>query len=564
VNGALSETAAGRRSAPARGADVLVRAMESLGATAVFGVPGTHALAIWEALRESPIASLGTRTELNAGFAADGYARASGRVAPLLLSTGPGALNSLTALMESATAHVPVVAISSQIPRELIGRGRGFLHDLPDQRASFAPIVKRAWRAESAAALPDVLAEAWRTALAPPSGPVYLEVPVDVLDGPAEAPAGSAGPPGSASPAASASPLSTASPASRPAPEALAAAADVLNAAKRPVLWAGGGVERSGAWAQVRALAERLRAPVATTYMGKGAFPADHPLAAGSACDDAAYQELLATADVVLCVGTELGAETTGQYKLRFSGQLVQIDAAPERIGTTYPALALVGDAAAVLDALTPLVAERQADGRAEQQVQAMRDRIAAGLDAQGRELERGILADVAAAAGPEAVIAWDMTIMGYWAAAHLPVIRPRTFLYPLGSGTLGYAWPAALGAQAALPGARTLAVVGDGGIHYGLTELAGARQHDLAAKLLIVDDGGYGILREYQRDAFGETHSVDLVQPDFEAAGNAFGVPVRSTDAAGLREALDWAFATGGPAVVVLRAAVAAHQPTP
>ena len=549
MSGALGEATAARHSAPGRGADVLVRAMEALGATAAFGVPGTHALAIWEALRESPIASLGTRTELNAGFAADGYARASGRVAPLLLSTGPGALNSLTALMESASAHVPVVAISSQIPRELIGRGRGFLHDLPDQRASFAPIVKRAWRAESAAGLPDLLAEAWRTALAPPSGPVYLEIPVDVLDGPA---------------AAQSITTLDAEPATSPLPDALAAAAELLNGAERPVLWAGGGVERSGAWAQLRALAERLRAPVATTYMGKGAFPADHPLAAGSACDDAAYQELLTGADVILCVGTELGAETTGQYKLRFSGRLVQIDAAPERIGTTYRALPLVGDAAAMLDALTPLVDPREADGRAEQQVQAVRERIAAGLDAQGRELERAVLDDIAAAAGPEAVISWDMTIMGYWAAAHLPVIRPRTFLYPLGSGTLGYAWPAAMGAQAALPGARTLAVVGDGGIHYGLTELASARQHDLAAKLLIVDDGGYGILREYQRDAFGETHSVDLVQPDFEAAAQAFGVPVRSVEAPGLREALDWAFDTEGPAVVVLRAAVAAHQPTP
>jgi acetolactate synthase-1/2/3 large subunit len=534
--------------AEARGADVLVRAMEALGATAVFGVPGTHALAIWEALRESPIASLGTRTELNAGFAADGYARASGRVAPLLLSTGPGALNSLTALMESASAHVPVVAISSQIPRELIGRGRGFLHDLPDQRASFAPIVKRAWRAESAAGLPDLLAEAWRTALAPPSGPVYLEVPVDVLDGPA------------------ATRDFTSIDAQPVAAEmaGLAAAAELLNGAERPVLWAGGGVERSGAWAQLRALAERLHAPVATTYMGKGAFPADHPLAAGSACDDAAYQELLTSADAVLCVGTELGAETTGQYKLRFSGRLIQIDAAPERIGTTYPALALVGDAAAVLDALTPLVTEREPDGRAEQQVQALRERIAAGLDAQGRELERRILDDIATAAGPDAVISWDMTIMGYWAAAHLPVVSPRTFLYPLGSGTLGYAWPAAIGAQAALPGTRTLGVVGDGGIHYGVTELASARQHGLAAKLLIVDDGGYGILREYQRDAFGETHSVDLVQPDFEALTQSFGVPVKATEPAGLREALDWAFATEGPAVVVLRAAVAAHQPTP
>jgi acetolactate synthase I/II/III large subunit len=566
MSGALDEPASATRTAPSRGADVLVRAMEALGATAAFGVPGTHALAIWEALRRSPIASLGTRTELSAGFAADGYARSSGRVAPLLLSTGPGALNSLTALMESASSHVPVVAISSQIPRELIGRGRGFLHDLPDQRASFAPIVKRAWRAESAAALPGVLAEAWRTALAPPSGPVYLEVPVDVLDGPA----GGATPGGAPSTGATAaftepgalgaSPV----PPPLPSPEVLAGAADLLNSAERPVLWAGGGVERTGAWSELRALAERLRAPVATTYMGKGAFPADHPLAAGSACDDAAYQELLSGADVVLCVGTELGAETTGQYRLSFKGRLVQIDAAPERFGATYPALALAGDAAAVLGALVPLVAKREPDGRAEGRVRQMRARIAAGLDAQGRDLERGVLGDIAGAAGPGAVIAWDMTIIGYWAAAHLPVIRPRTFLYPLGSGTLGYAWPAAIGAQAALPRARTLAVVGDGGIHYGLTELASARQHGLAAKLLIVDDGGYGILREYQRDAFGETHSVDLLQPDFEAVVQAFGVPVRTVQPPALRGALDWAFGTEGPAVVVLRAAVAAHQPTP
>jgi acetolactate synthase I/II/III large subunit len=565
VSGALDEPAtAGRAAAGARGADVLVRALEALGATAAFGVPGTHALAIWDALRESPIASLGTRTELNAGFAADGYARASGRVAPLLLSTGPGALNSLTALMESASSHVPVVAISSQIPRELIGRGRGFLHDLPDQRASFAPIVKRAWRAESASALPDLLAEAWRTALAPPSGPVYLEVPVDVLDGPFEGGFPPSNGPTSAGPAEPASLDSAPVPPPLPPRDALAAAADLLDAAEHPVLWAGGGVERSGAWNELRALAERLRAPVATTYMGKGAFPADHPLAAGSACDDAGYQELLAGADVVLCVGTELGAETTGQYKLRFTGRLVQIDAAPERIGATYPALALAGDAAAVLGTLVTLVSERERDGRAEERVRELRARIASGLDAQGRDLERAVLDDIAAAAGPDAVIAWDMTIMGYWAAAHLPVIGPRTFLYPLGSGTLGYAWPAALGAQAALPGARTLAVVGDGGIHYGLTELAGARQHGLESKLLIVDDGGYGILREYQRDAFGETHSVDLVQPDFEAVSRAFGVPVRNVEPHALREALDWAFETGGPAVVVLRAAVAAHEPTP
>jgi acetolactate synthase-1/2/3 large subunit len=534
-----------------RGADVLVGALEALGASAAFGVPGTHALAIWDGLRASRVATLGMRTELCAGFAADGYARASGLPAPLLLSTGPGALNSLTALMESATAHVPVVAISSQIPRELIGRGRGFLHDLPDQLASFAPIVKQARRAESAAGLAELVADAWKVALTPPTGPVYLEVPVDVLDGPA-------------GPAAAATLDADPPAASAPAPEAIAAAAELLAGAERPVLWAGGGVERSGAWAELRALAERLRAPVATTYMGKGAFPASDPLCAGSGCDDAAFGELLADADGVLCIGTELGAETTRQYELRFSGRLIQIDAAPERIGATYPALALVGDARAALGALVPLVPAREPDGETERRVAELRARIEAGLDAQGRELERGILADIAAAAGPDAVIAWDMTIMGYWAAAHLPVERPRTFLYPLGSGTLGYAWPAALGASAALPEKRALAVMGDGGVLYALQELASARQHELGAKLLIVDDRGYGILREYQREAFGATHSVDLVQPDFDAVCRGFGVPVRSVEPPELTGALEWAFDREGPAAVVLRAAVAAHEPTP
>jgi acetolactate synthase I/II/III large subunit len=546
----MSAQAGARRSA-ARGGDVVVGALDELGASAVFGVPGTHALAIWEGLRESRIATLAMRTELCAGFAADGYARASGRVAPLLLSTGPGALNSLTALMESATAHVPVLAISSQIPRDMIGRNRGFLHDLPDQLASFAPIVKQARRAESAAGLAELVADAWRVALTPPTGPVYLEVPVDVLDGPAGAPApgGLDGRPG---------------PASAPPAEVLEEAARLLAAAERPVIWAGGGVERSGATAELLALAERLRAPVATTYMGKGAFPAGHPLAMGSACDDAAFGELVADADVLVCVGTELGAETTRQYELRPSGRLVQIDAAPERIGTTYEALAVVGDAAATLEGLAALVPERAPDGRAERRVEAVRRRIAEGLDAQGRELERGILGDIAAVAGPDAVIAWDMTIMGYWAAAHFPVERSRTFLYPLGSGTLGYAWPAALGAQAALPDRRTLAVVGDGGILYALQELASARQHELAGKLLIVDDRGYGILREYQRDAYGATHAVDLVQPDFEAVCRGFGLPVRSAEPPALAAALEWAFGEDGPAVVVLHAAVTAHRPTP
>ena len=516
----------------------------------VFGVPGTHALAIWEGLRASPIATFGMRTELSSGFAADGYARASGRPAPLLLSTGPGALNSLTALMESASAHVPVVAISSQIPRDLIGRGRGFLHDLPDQLASFEPIVKQARRAESADGLAELVADAWRVALTPPTGPVYLEVPVDVLDGPAGPVAGPL----------DARRRSVTLPRPRRSPRR-------PSCSRAPSDPSCGPGAASSAPAPGRSCA---RSPSACARRSQRPTWARAPSRRAIRCAPA---RAATTPPTVSCSRTRTWSSASApssaprrprQYELRFSGRLIQIDAAPERIGATYPALAVVGDAAAALAALLPLVPEREADGEAERRVAELRARIGAGLDAQGRELERAILADIAAAAGPDAVIAWDMTIMGYWAAAHLPVEEPRTFLYPLGSGTLGYAWPAALGASAALPGRRVLGVMGDGGVLYALQELASARQHELGAKLLIVDDRGYGILREYQRDAFGANYAVDLVQPDFDAVCRGFGVPVQTVEPPELAGALEWAFEREGPAAVVLRASVAAHQPTP
>jgi acetolactate synthase I/II/III large subunit len=516
------------------GGSLVAESLEALGAEVAFGVPGIHALAIWDGLRTSSIRAIGLRTELSAGFAADGYARASGRPAPLLLSTGPGAPISLAALMEAASAHVPVVAIASQIPRDLIGAGRGFLHELPDQKASFEPVVKWAARAESAEEIPGLLAEAWRRALTPPSGPVFLEIPVDVLAGES---------------AASASDLD-ASPVMPPLPagEALDEAARLLAEAEAPVVWAGGGVLRAAAWDELRFIAERLGAPVATTYMGKGAFPEDDPLALGTALDEPAVRELLGSADVLLAAGTELGAETTGQYELRLSGRLIHIDADSHRIGATYDALGLVGDAKPVLGALAArLPGPPRDDGPAR----------AAGVGQQIAE-QRGepeldLLRLVRAALPRDAVTAWDMTILAYWAAAHFPTYEPRTFLYPLGSGTLGYAWPAALGASLAAPGRKVLAVAGDGGFNYGIAELAAARQYGLDAKLLLVDDGGYGILREYQRDQFGETTSVELVEPDFRALVDAYGVPVVSVRPEELREALTAAFAEEGPAVVHL-----------
>ena len=529
----------------------MVESLEALGAGAAFGLPGVHALPVWEALRQSGIRTYGFRTELNAGFAAHGSAQVSGHPTPLLLSTGPGALNSLTALMEAASAHVPVVAIASQVPTDLMGQGRGYLHELPDQLASFAPIVKWAATARTAEQVPELIAEAWRRAGTPPSGPTYVEVPTDILSGATKLPRVGA---------------LDGAPDTLPAPadSALTEAARLLSSLPDPVIWAGGGVLRSGGWQALAEIADRLGAPVATTYMGKGAFPADHPLAVGSACDDRAFQELLGDAGVVLCVGTELGAETTGQYALRFSGKVVQIDADEARIGATYPALGLVGDARTVLQDLAGRVVSRPRDGHGESRAKAVRERIQLGLEAQGRTLERQLLRTIRSALPRDAITAWDMTILGYWAGAHFPALDPRTFLYPLGSGTLGYAWPAALGAKAALPDTPTLAVVGDGGFLYGLAELVSARQHGLSANLLLIDDGGYGILREYQRDAYGEVHGVDLVQPDFEAIFAACGVPALATTLESIEADLAWALGSEGPAAIVLHDRLTSNLPTP
>jgi acetolactate synthase-1/2/3 large subunit len=533
------------------GGHLVAESLAALGADAVFGVPGIHALPIWEGLRTSPLRVYGTRTELCAGFAADGYARSSGHPAPLLLSTGPGALNSLTALMEAASAHVPVVTIASQIPSDLIGRGRGYLHELNDQMASFAPVVKHTARAASVESIPGTLAQAWRVALTAPTGPVYVEIPVDVLKAPATGPEVTAL---EAMVERQCAPLAD-----------VTVAATRLGHARRPVIWAGGGVLRSGARAELRELAELLDAPVATTYMGKGAFPDDHRLAVGAACDEAALQELLSGADVLLCVGTELGAETTAQYELRFGGQLIHLDAAPERIGVSYSAMPLVGDAKLTLRALvselTPHPAGPPSD--AGDRVAAVRTRIRAGLEEQGRETELALLATIEAALPADAITAWDMTILAYWAAPHLRLTGGQQFLYPMGSGTLGYGWPAALGARVAHGERPVLAVVGDGGFQYALAELGTAAQHGIAAKLLLVDDGGYGILREYQRDQFGEITSVELPGQDLAALSAVYGVPVRTATPADLAEQLAWAMAESGPAVVVLRQRLVAAQPT-
>jgi acetolactate synthase-1/2/3 large subunit len=534
------------------GGDLVVETLAGLGATTVFGLPGQHVLPVFDALRRSGLRYVGLRVENNAGFAADAYGRITGEAAPLLLSTGPGALTSLAALQEAAAASAPVLAISGQIPSTgLGGRRRGHLHELDDQAASVRGIVKSVHTARTQSQIPSAIAEAWRSALTVPFGPVWVEIPQDVLAEPARLPQVTA---------VDATPEEL-----PPRPELTAVAADLLARAERPVIVAGGGVIRSDASRKLRQLAEKLAIPVVTTFGGKGAFPWTHPLSLGSWLEDRHTTDFLEDADVLLVVGSGLGELSSNYHTLRPRGTIVQIDADAGKLEANHPALGVHADARlalqALLETLEPVPAREHTE--AARRVRGLLDRVGARIAAQGLDREQEVLAAVRSALPSGAPSFWDMTVLTYWAWSAFDARRPNTMHSAQGAGGLGYAFPAALGAAVAEPGQPVLAVSGDGGALYSVAELATARQHALDVTWLIVDDGGYGILREYMTDAYGETHGTELPGPDFVALAESFGVPGMRTTPEDLRADLAEALSTPGPSVVVLPTALRMFAPT-
>lgn len=534
-----------------RGGDLVAETLAALGATTVFGEPGQHALGLFDALSRSSLQYAGFRTELDAAFAADGYARVTGRPGTLMLSTGPGALQSLAALQESAAASVPVVVVASQIPSAgLGGRRRGFLHELRDQRALVAQVVEHAVQVQSQSQISGALQEAWEVALTAPHGPVWVEVPQDVLLAPTDLPP--------------VEPVPVSPRVLAPRPELVAEAARLLDGAERPAIIAGGGVVRSGAEAALLRLAESLRAPVVTTFGAKGAFPWTHPLSLQSWLEDWHTTEFLQDADVLLVVGSGLGELSSNYHSFRPRGRVVQVEADLGKLEANHAALGLHADALLTLEALAQAVAPREADGVAEKRVAEVLALVADRLAGQDLSLERQVLDAVRAALPDDAPSFWDMTILAYWAWSAWDARTSGSMQSGQGAGGLGYGFPAALGAAVARSGeGPVLAVSGDGGAMYGVADLATARQLDLDVTWLIVDDGGYGILREYMTDEFGSAYGTELTRPDFVALAEAFGVPARSSTPESLQHDLAASLATPGPSVVVLPALLRMFGPT-
>ncbi|NEB02090.1 thiamine pyrophosphate-binding protein [Streptomyces sp. SID13726] len=531
------------------GGDLVVETLAGLGATTVFGLPGQHALGMFDALRRSDLRYIGLRVENNAGFAADAYGRITGEAAPLLLSTGPGALTSLAALQEAAAASAPVLAISSQIPTAGLGGGRhGYLHELPDQSASFRGVVKSVHTVRTQSQIPSAIEAAWKSALTAPHGPVWVEIPQDVLLAPTLIPVVTGG---------DAFPEEL-----PPRPELTAVAADLLSRAERPAIIAGGGVVRSDASGKLRQLAETLQAPVVSTPGGKGAFPWTHPLSLQSWIEDRHTTDFLEDADVLLVVGSGLGELSSNYHTFKPRGRVIQIEADLGKLESNHPALGIHADARLALQALLETVTPRQ-DAEAPERVRTVLAKVGERIAAQELSLEQDLLASIRRALPAGSPSFWDMTILAYWAWSAFDAKGPNRMHSAQGAGGLGYGFPAALGAAVADPSVPVLAVSGDGGALYSIAELATARQYDLNVTWLIVDDGGYGILREYMTDAFGEATATELTRPDYVALAESFGVPGVRTTPETLTDDLTKALGSPGPSVVVLPAVLRMFAPT-
>ncbi len=461
-----------------------------------------------------------------------------------LTTTGPGAANTLAAVGEAWASRQPLLVIATDVPTSVRRPGvwRASLHEATDQGAMFDPVTKGVLRVRSAASLAAAVSEAARLALRPSRRPVYLEVPTDLLSAEVEEPAPVPEPPAS----------------EPPARDRVVAAAERIEPSRRPLIWAGGGALQAGAGEAIAQLAERLVAPVITTYSARGLLPPDHPCLVGAPPHVPEVGALWDDADLVVAIGTDFDGPMTQNWKMPQPPHLVAINVDAEDAAKAYlPDVLVEADAREATELLAHRIEPR---GGLEALTRRLRD-LNAGIR---RELEQTdpqaieFLDSFAGALPDDAVVVCDMCIPGYWLGAFHDPPGPRQLTYPLGWGTLGCAFPQALGA--ALAGAGpVVSVSGDGGFLYAAGELAAAAQERIPLTAVIVDDGGYGMLRFDQERRGLEREGVDLHTPDFAALAASFGVRSFAVDGLGANfaAALARQIASGEPSVLVAKASL-------
>ncbi|MFD2740672.1 5-guanidino-2-oxopentanoate decarboxylase [Sulfitobacter aestuarii] len=522
--------------------ETLIRRLEAQGVDTVFGIPGVHTVELYRGLAASPIRHVTPRHEQGAGFMADGYARASGKPGVALVITGPGLTNTLTPMAQARADSVPMLVVSGVNVLPSLGKGLGHLHELPDQSALAAGVALDSARVTAPEELiPAVDAAFARMAEGRP-GPTHIEVPLDIAgrehDGPLPAPPGPVVP--------------------TPSDAQIAAAAERLRRAERPVILAGGGA--TAAAEGIRALAERLDAPVVLTTNARGIMHG-HPLVIPASPSLDPVRELIGAADCVLAIGTELGQTDYDMYCTGampdFPG-LIRLDICAGQLARHPAELKLQGAAAPGVAALLAALADHTASPRQNAECARLtRERAYASLT--GDQQAQIAFLNAARDALPGALMVGDSTQLIY--AGNLYYDHDRAggwFNAATGYGALGYGIPAAIGAALACPDAPVLCITGDGGAQFVLPELMTAVDENLPVIFLVWNNSGYGEIAVSMEDVGIEVVGCSPTPPDFEKVADSCGMPYALCphDSAALGQALRNAAGRKGPSMIEIRTA--------
>ena len=517
--------------------EIVAAFLEAAGVDAAFGVISIHNMPMLDAIgRRNRIRFVPARGEAGAVNMADAHARVSGGLGVAFTSTGTGAGNACGALVEAQTAGTPLLHLTGQIEAEYLDQDRGYIHEARDQLTMLRGASKAAFRVRSAADLPGALREAARVAQTPPAGPVSVEIPVDIQEASLARPA-------------SLAPLAPAGP--EPDAAALDLLADALAAARRPMLWLGGGARRAGA--EARALAG-LGFGIVTSIQGRGIVAEGGPMSLGAWNFQPPVEAFYATCDAMLVVGSRLRGNETLKYRLALPKPLYRIDADPRADGRSFAnAIFVCGDAAKAMAGLAARLGGRMAvDPALGADLAAARGAAEAALRQTLGPYER-LMDDLQAAVPEDFVWVRDITLSNStWGNRAPRLSGPRDGVHALGGG-IGQALPMAIGAALAAPGRKTVALAGDGGLSLSLGEMSTLVQERADVALVVMNDGGYGVIRNIQNRSFGGRHLyTDIALPDLAALAGGLGLPFRRVgETGGMRAALDWAIAENGPAMV-------------
>ncbi|MGE3334438.1 MAG: 5-guanidino-2-oxopentanoate decarboxylase [Rhodospirillaceae bacterium] len=490
--------------------EVLVELLELYGIDTVFGIPGVHTVEFYRGLKNTKLRHITPRHEQGAGFMADGYARATGKPAACFIITGPGLTNIATPMGQAYADSVPMLVISAVNYTFELGKGEGRLHELPSQQKLMSGLTAFSHTLRRPHDLPGVLADAFAVFRSKRPRPVHIEIPLDVIT-------------------AEAGHISRKALRTPPRPKAKAAkineAAKLLKQAKRPMMVLGGGAQDAGASA--REVAEKLGAVVLTTVNGKGILPLGHPLSIGSTISVPMILEEMARADVVLAVGTELGETDTWLFEgkhPRFDGKVIRIDIEADQLSiNASPDIAIHSDADTALASLAAALGSHTPDSEGPVRAQALRELLQASLTPPQRAHQT--VMNAVQEALPDAMIVGDSTQPIYSANLFYEAERPRTYFNSTtGYGTLGYALPAAFGAKLAQKDRPSVAVIGDGGLQFTISELATGVELGLPVVVLVWNNQGYFEIKKYMAERGIPQIGVDIYTPDFLAIARGFG----------------------------------------